>query len=81
MQVSPAAFTAQGSHAAEPRWASMPDRGWDTSVWVADPRRIRRELGWSARVEFAEGFRRTVAWFRSHPQLHDLYARRPVPVT
>ena len=32
--------------AVEPRWGSMPRRGWDTGVWLSDSRRIRAELGW-----------------------------------
>ena len=32
--------------AVEPRWGSMPRRGWDTGVWLSDSRRIRTELGW-----------------------------------
>ena len=49
--------------AAEPEWGTMPDRRWDTSVWVADIRRIREQLGWEPRHTFAAGFRRTVEWF------------------
>ena len=32
--------------AVEPRWGSMPRRGWDTGVWLSDSRRIPAELGW-----------------------------------
>lgn len=28
------------------RWGSMPGRPWDTTAWVADPRRIRAALEW-----------------------------------
>src|SRR5262249_5349259 len=37
---------------AEPVWGSMPDRAWDTNVWVADPSKIRRELGWNPKDTF-----------------------------
>jgi dolichol-phosphate mannosyltransferase len=50
---------------AEPRWGTEPARTWDTSLWVADPRLIREDLGWSARTSLAEGFRRTVEWQRA----------------
>ena len=59
----------------EPRWGSMPDRAWDTSVWVADPRRIERDLGWRARTTFADGLARTVEWLRD-PAIRGLYAGR-----
>ena len=47
---------------AEPQWGSMPDRRWDTETWVANPERIRRELGWEARVGLEEGLARTLDW-------------------
>ena len=53
--------------ATEPVWGSMPNRQWDTSVWVADTRKIRTELGWSPRHSLDQGFRRMVDWFRDNP--------------
>jgi UDP-glucose 4-epimerase len=50
---------------AEPQWGSMPDRRWDTETWVANPERIRRELGWEARIGLEEGLARTVEWLRT----------------
>ena len=50
---------------AEPRWGSMPDRSWDTETWVANPQRIRDELGWEARIGLEDGLRRTLDWLRS----------------
>jgi nucleoside-diphosphate-sugar epimerase len=58
---------------AEPVWGTMPPRRWDTAVWVADNRTITRALGWRPRADFAEGFRRTVAWYRAHPEVHGRY--------
>jgi UDP-glucose 4-epimerase len=54
---------------AEPQWGSMPDRPWDTSVWIADSRRIRQELSWRPRHLFETGFRLMVDWFRNNPSL------------
>ncbi|HEY7818561.1 MAG TPA: NAD-dependent epimerase/dehydratase family protein, partial [Vicinamibacteria bacterium] len=39
------------SISAEPHWGTMPDRSWDSRVWVADARKIQRELGWRPKVE------------------------------
>lgn len=50
----------------EPEWGSMPDRRWDTSAWVADARKIRRDLGWGPAHTFEEGFRRMVEWCRTN---------------
>jgi dolichol-phosphate mannosyltransferase len=62
--------------AAEPVWGSMPDRSWDTSVWVADSRAIRADLGWAPRRTLDEGFRQLVAWLRDDPALRAFYERR-----
>lgn len=60
----------------EPHWGSMPDRSWDTSTWVANPARIRSEVGWAPRYAFEEGFERTLAWFRDSPERIELYRAR-----
>lgn len=62
--------------AEEPRWGGMADRTWDTSVWVSDPRAIAAALDWRATTAFAEGFRRTVEWFRSRPDVAARYRAR-----
>ena len=62
--------------AAEPEWGSMPNRRWDTSTWVSDSRKLRRELGWEPRYSFEEGFRALVDWFREHPDLAQWYRAR-----
>jgi dolichol-phosphate mannosyltransferase len=51
--------------AEQPAWAAFPARQWDTDVWVADPGRIGRELGWSARTPLDEGLATTAAWLRA----------------
>jgi nucleoside-diphosphate-sugar epimerase len=62
--------------AVEPVWGSMPERRWDTSVWVADSRRIQQALGWQPRYTFERGFRCMVDWFRDHPALQRRYNMR-----
>lgn len=62
--------------ATEPAWGAMPDRIWDTSVWVADPRKIERELGWRPARTLAEGLDRTAQWLRADADLHRLYEQR-----
>jgi nucleoside-diphosphate-sugar epimerase len=58
---------------AEPKWGSMPNRKWDTAVWVADSEKIQRELGWKPRTPFEEGFGRMADWLRSDPKLLEHY--------
>lgn len=52
-----------------PQWGSMNNRQWDAQVWVADNSKIKRVLGWEPRCDFADGFRRTLAWFVAHEDL------------
>lgn len=61
-----------------PHWGAMTDRIWDTSVWVADPRAASAGLGWQARTSLADGFARTVDWFRARPAVTALYRTRRV---
>ena len=53
---------------AEPQWGTMPNRQWDTNVWLADNRKIRAALGWSPKFDFERGFEKTVEWFRQSPE-------------
>ena len=61
----------------EPHWGSMPNRSWDTTTWVADNRKARRELGWQPQYTFEQGFCALVSWFRQHPDVARWYAIRP----
>ena len=61
-----------GVHAA-PVWGSMPERSWDTNVWVSDPTRITTRLGWSARQDLQSGLQQTIDWFKLHPEQLDRY--------
>ena len=53
----------------EPEWGSMPNRQWDAQTWVADATKIKSALGWQSECDFAEGFRRTLAWFAANEHL------------
>lgn len=41
-----------------PSWGSMEPRAWDTSVWVGDPEKAHRELGWQAVTPLRDGLMR-----------------------
>jgi len=55
---------------AQPVWGSMPDREWDTSVWVANIRKIRERIGWKPTHSFKQGFIEMVEWFRANLPLY-----------
>jgi CDP-glucose 4,6-dehydratase len=49
-------------------------RGEIDRQWV-DPTKLRERCGWSPAVDLEEGLRRTIEWYREHPE-----ARAPAPV-
>lgn len=58
---------------AEPQWGAMPNRQWDTSVWVADHRKALNELGWRPEFTFERGLGRMHGWFLENPELLRFY--------
>jgi nucleoside-diphosphate-sugar epimerase len=48
-----------------PEWGTMPNRRWDTAVWVANASRAAADFGWVPRVDVRTGFRRTIEWQRT----------------
>jgi nucleoside-diphosphate-sugar epimerase len=62
--------------AVEPAWSSMPNRQWDTNVWVADNRKIQSELNWRPRFGIEQGLRSMVSWFRDNPEFLEFYEER-----
>lgn len=61
---------------AEAEWSSLPARSWDTTVWVAENAKARRELGWKPRHSVECGFRLTLDWLRGHERLQRYYRER-----
>ncbi|MHB8611001.1 MAG: NAD-dependent epimerase/dehydratase family protein [Candidatus Dormibacteraceae bacterium] len=57
----------------EPQWQSMPDRRWDTNVWVADKSAIEADLGWRASIALEDGLRLTADWLATNPAVADRY--------
>ncbi|MGW8394637.1 NAD-dependent epimerase/dehydratase family protein [Pseudoduganella sp. HUAS MS19] len=51
---------------AEPRFNPAAGRAWDTDNWYADGDKARRQLGWRAGIDLADGLRRTRDWWRGH---------------
>lgn len=52
----------------EPQWGSMPNRKWDTSVWVANNERLKRELNWQPKHSFKDGLTKTVDWYQKEAE-------------
>lgn len=60
----------------EPAWGSMQSRKWDTSVWVADNRKIVRDLGWKPKNSFAQGLAKLGRWLKFDPARFEYYESR-----
>jgi nucleoside-diphosphate-sugar epimerase len=54
-------------------WESMPNRAWDTAIWVADSSRIATAFRWSARYDLERGLETFVEWLQANPALLDYY--------
>jgi UDP-glucose 4-epimerase len=64
---------------AEPQWGSMPNRSWDTSIWLADNRRIKEILNWKPRFSFKDGFRSLANWLSDRRSVPSHYDNRSSP--
>ncbi len=52
----------------EPQWGSMPNRKWDTSVWIANNEKLKRELSWQPKYSFKDGMIQTIEWYQQQPE-------------
>lgn len=56
-----------------PEWGSMPNREWDTNVWVANIDKIQNDLGWQSQNIFEKGLELTLKWFHDNSHITDFY--------
>ena len=57
----------------EPRWGSMPERLWDTAVWVANNRKIDLVLDWRPKTDLVEGIRAFANWLMADAARTEFY--------
>ncbi|CAN5367636.1 NAD(P)-dependent oxidoreductase [soil metagenome] len=60
----------------QPNWGTMPNRKWDTSVWVSNSEKIRADIGWQTSDGFEDGFSKMVSWFKANPKMREYYAQK-----
>lgn len=46
----------------------VPDRPQHDRRYLLDSSKIRQELGWKPKIHFDEGIRRTIKWYKEHPE-------------
>lgn len=51
---------------SRPLWGAVPGSSQDNPFWQADITKAKRCLDWTPQIDFQEGLRRTVEWFRGH---------------
>jgi UDP-glucose 4-epimerase len=76
--LSEAVETAQQAlgFSAEPQWGTIAGRAWDTSVWVGDPARAARELGWRPKMTLEAGLRSFADWLEQERDMGAFYRAR-----
>ncbi|HZZ98492.1 MAG TPA: NAD-dependent epimerase/dehydratase family protein [Candidatus Saccharimonadia bacterium] len=61
------ALTKKDFHVTQkPNWGSMPNRAWDTSSWVANANKAKKQLHWKAKTPLKAGLHRTFEWLTEH---------------
>jgi nucleoside-diphosphate-sugar epimerase len=65
--------------AQAPVWGSMPQRRWDTNIWVANTEKIRAELEWRPSLSFTEGLQRAASWLTGNPNRLRFYENYGTP--
>ncbi len=63
---------------AEPSWSTMPQRCWDTQVWIGSTARMAQDVGWRASIGLDEGLERTIGWLRANPRWLPYYNSRVI---
>jgi nucleoside-diphosphate-sugar epimerase len=64
---------------SQAEWGSMPDRHWDTDVWVADPSSVKADLGWKPSHTIDEGLRQFLKWLQTDPNILRHYETSRIP--
>jgi len=59
----------------KPKWRTMPDRSWDTAIWLGNNSLIKNKLHWRSKISFKNGFGKTADWFKSNPDIRRFYEK------
>lgn len=47
-------------------WSAYENRSFDGNVWVGKPNLAKNKLGWRAEIDFEDGIKKTVSWFKKY---------------
>lgn len=59
----------------QPKYQSMKNRRWDTDVWIANNRLIKKELKFKIKTDFKQGLAKTIEWFNTEPEFLKYYQK------
>lgn len=59
----------------KPKWRTMPDRSWDTKIWLSNNNLIKNKLRWQSKISFKDGFNKTVDWFINNRDIKRYYEK------
>lgn len=57
--------------ASRPLWGRYGARSFDTTVWVADDAKMRRELRFQPEIDLREGLTRYIKWYKEHAERYE----------
>jgi len=61
---------------AEPVWASMQPRSWDTDTWFGSPDLMAQQVGWRSKLDLEAGLTITIEWFKANSKWLKFYSER-----
>lgn len=53
---------------ANPMWSSLPNRTWDTTCWVGNAHKIKKDLKWQAKYTLKQGLIKFEEWLAQNPE-------------
>ncbi len=56
---------------AEIKWGAYEKRSYDTDVWVGNPDRAEKMLGWKAGISLKDGLRKTIDWIKENKNFYE----------
>lgn len=51
-------------------WGSYKGRTYDMDIWVGNVKKAEKLLGWKAKINFEQGFKRTLEWFKKNKKYY-----------
>lgn len=55
----------------EIKWGSYERRSYDTDIWVGNPARAEKFMGWKAKIGLKEGLRKTIDWIKENKKFYE----------